>query len=406
LTDKIPHYSLIESFLFLFTGIIGIVTLFLMIRSYRSNPFCNFFLVLIISIISFRFFIHGSYNLGLQTVFKPDSGISSILYLIIVPFSYLYYKHLIFPKKAYKFNDLKHLIYIVFLYLINSNEALDNSFLFYFGSMTNIFYLAIFFLFYLILTFILLSKKIWFVKNLPLNRKHFKLVKNWTLYLYIINILSSAMILISLYTEFSKGTIVSGKTMAIFSLILWLFVFFKILISPEILFGLPILNKTLLKFNDPLLFEKKEILMPINTKTGSSWILEIDIKKNSQDKRLQENLRSNIESYIQEVDKLSIEKLIFRDQKTSQSDIAKSLGVPTSHIVYLFKYHSKISFTEYRKNSRIQDAISLIEDGFLNIETLESLAYKTGFASYNPFFIAFKSITTYSPQDYVKAKKS
>jgi AraC-like DNA-binding protein len=376
-----------------------------MLRFYRSNPFCNFFLVLIISIISFRFFTHGSYILGLQTVFKPDSGISSILYLIIVPCSYLYYKYLTFPKKAYNLKDLKHLIFIVFLYLINSNEALDNSFIFYFGSMTNLFYVAIFFLFYLILAFKLLSKKIWFRENLPLNSKHFKLVKYWTLYLFTINTLSCVMILISLYTEFSKGFIVSGKSMAIFSLALWLFIFFKILVSPEILYGLPILNKTLLKFNDLLLSEKKEIVIPVNNK-ASSWILETDIKKSIQDKRLQENIRSHVEGYIQEVDKLSIEKLIFRHQKTSQSDIAKSLGVPTSHIVYLFKYHSKISFTEYRKNNRIQDSISLIKEGFLNVETLESLAYKTGFASYNPFFIAFKSITTYSPQDYIKAKKS
>jgi len=55
------------------------------------------------------------------------------------------------------------------------------------------------------------------------------------------------MFLISLYQEFKEGISASGKTMAIFSLVFWLFVFFKILISPEILFGLPILNSTLLK---------------------------------------------------------------------------------------------------------------------------------------------------------------
>ncbi|MCI2227910.1 AraC family transcriptional regulator [Polaribacter sp. MSW13] len=397
---------MIESFLFLFTGIIGLVTLTIMLRSYRSNPFCNLFLVLIISIISFRFFIHGSYNLGLQTVFRADTGISSILYLIIVPCSYLYYKYLTFPQKTYNIKDLKHLIFIVFLYFINSNEALDNSFIFYFGSMTNLFYVAMFLIFYLVLVFRLLSKKIWFRKNLLLNSKHFKLVKNWTLSLYIINTLSSIMILISLYTEFSKGTIVSGKTMAIFSLFFWLFIFFKILVSPEILYGLPILNKTLLKFNDPLLLENKESIPPINIKIGSSWVLDTDIKKSSQDQKLQGIIRSNIESYIHEIDKLSTEQFIFRNHKVSQSDIGANLGVPTSHIVYLFKYHSKISFSEYRKNCRIQDAVKLIKEGFLNSETLESLAYTTGFASYNPFFIAFKNITTYSPQDYVKLKKS
>lgn len=86
--------------------------------------------------------------------------------------------------------------------------------------------------------------------------------------------------------------------------------------------------------------------------------------------------------------------------------MAQTLGVPTCHIVYLFKYHSKISFSEYRKNSRIQHAIALLEDGFLTTETLESLAHTVGFSSYNPFFSAFKKITTFAPQDYLKEKKN
>ncbi|WP_231962828.1 AraC family transcriptional regulator [Polaribacter sp. KT25b] len=372
-----------------------------MLRHYKSNPFCNFFLVLIFSIVSIRYLIHGSYYLGLQTFLQPDSGLYSLLYLTIVPASYLYYNHLTLQEKGYKLKDLKHIIFIVFLYFINSIEALDNSFIFYFGPITNFFFIAIFILFYLLLIFNLLSKKIWFRKNHDLNKEHFKLIKNWTIIFFVINVLNSLMVLISLYTEFHKGLAVSGKSMAIFSLIFWLFIFFKILISPEILYGLPILNKTLLKFSD-LLSEKKEII----SITGNNWVLETSTIKSTQDQKLQENISTDIESYIIEVDKLSTEKLVFRNQKTSQSDIAEKLGVPTSHIVYLFKYHSKISFSEYRMNSRIQDAISLIEKGFLNTETFESLAYKTGFSSYNPFFIAFKKITTFSPQDYLKHKNT
>ncbi|WP_343330187.1 AraC family transcriptional regulator [Polaribacter staleyi] len=395
---------MIEAFLFLFTGIIGLVTLTLMIRSYNSNPFCNLFLVLIISVISFRYFFHGSYNLGLQTVLKPDSGLYSLLFLIIAPSLYLYYKHLTDQKKAYNPKDFKHLFFIIFLYLINSVEVLRDSFLFYFGVMTNFYLITIFVTFYIVLIFNLLKKKVWFRKNLELNSNHFNLVKNWTIYFFIINLLCSLMVFVSLYTEFKTGVKVSGKTMAVFSVIFWSSAFFKILISPEILYGLPVLNKTLLKFNNSE-GEKIEAVNLQNDVVGSNWVLEVAIKEDSQDYRLQENIRANIVSYIQEVDKLSTEKFIFRNPKVSQSDIAETLGVPTSHIVYLFKYHSKISFTEYRKNSRIQDALKLIDEGFLNLETLESLAYKTGFASYNPFFIAFKNSTNYSPQDYSKVKK-
>jgi AraC-like DNA-binding protein len=208
------------------------------------------------------------------------------------------------------------------------------------------------------------------------------------------------MFLISLYQEFKEGISASGKTMAIFSLMFWLFVFFKILISPEILFGLPILNSTLLKYHESE-SENNEIV----SSNGDNWILETTSKKNIQDEKLQEKIRANIKNYIIEVDQLSTENLIFRNPKITQSDIAEKLGVPASHIVYLFKYHSKITFLEYKMNSRIQDAIKLIQEGFLNTETFESLAYKTGFASYNPFFTAFKKITSCSPQEFIKLKK-
>ncbi|WP_339658244.1 AraC family transcriptional regulator [uncultured Polaribacter sp.] len=354
-------------------------------------------MILIFSIISSRFLIHGSYQLGLQTFLKPDKGLYSLLFLTIVPASYLYYYHLTSLEKEYNFKDLKHLIFIVVLYVINSIEALDDSFLFYFGPITNFFFIAIFMLFYLILIFNLLSRKIWFKKNLELNNEHFKLIKNWTISFFTINTLGSVMVLVSIYTEFNKGEDVSGKTMAIFSMLFWLFIFFKILISPEILYGLPILNKKLLKFNTDE-FQKNEIT------ARNNWIFNTGDIKSSQDQKLQEKIIENIESYILEVDKLSEETLIFRNQKASQSDIAEKLGVPTSHVVYLFKYHSKISFSEYRMNSRIQDAINLINNDFLSKETLESLAYKTGFSSYNPFFTAFKKLTTFSPQDYLKNK--
>ena len=371
-----------------------------MLRFYKSNPFCNLFLILVLSIVSIRFFIHGSYNLGLQTVLKPDRGLLSILFLIIVPSSYLYYKNLVFQINTFNYKDLKHLIFIIFLFVINSIDGLRDSFIFYFGSYTNFFLISIFLVFYLTLIFRLLSKNIWFQKILLLNNSHFKLIKNWTFYFFTIHVLSSFAVLASLYIEIKSGETPSGKSMAVFLLFFWIFLFFKILISPEILFGLPILNKTLLRFNDTI-SENNETLKPIT----DNWVLETKCAKSNQDQKLEEKITKNISSYIQEVDKLSLEEHIFRNQKTSQNNIAEKLGVPTSHIVYLFKYHSKASFSEYRMQSRIKDAIELINEGFLNNETFESLAFTTGFSSYNPFFIAFKKITTFSPQDYIKVNK-
>lgn len=388
---------MIESFLFLFTGIIGLVTITIMITSYRSNPLYNAFLLLIISIVSFRFLIHGTYELGLQDLFKPDRGVSSIFYLIVIPSFYLYYKNLILQNITYDVKDLKQLIFIVVLYVLNITIFCSVGFLNQFQPVINFTLIGIYILFYLVLIFNLLSKNIWLKKDLLINDIQFKLVKNWTICLFAQNVLATITLLASIYTEICSKSSLSGKSMAILLLAYWLFIYFKILTAPEILYGLPILNKRILKFSNPLEDDEKVL-----TLKNDNWILEISNQKNDQDLKLQEKIMSNIFSYIQEVDKLCIEEHVFRNPKASPNDVANKLGVPTSHIVYLFKYHSKISFSEYRMYSRIKDSINLIEQGYLKTNTLESLAYKTGFASYNPFFSAFKKVTGYSPQDYLK----
>jgi len=390
---------MLEALLFLFTGIIGMVTMGLMITSYKSNQFFNIFLMLIFVITSIRFLIHGSYELGLQIQLNPRIGYISILYLAVVPLFYLYYKSLVHGEGTFNFNSLKHFIFIVALYLINVIPLIRDSFLFYYGLLTNVFMMTLFIGFYIWKIYNLLSINLWNKTHIEVNCTHYNLVKKWTIYLFTLNTLSVIGVLTSFYIESFLGMPLSGKYMAIGLLLFWLFIYFKILISPEILYGLPILNKKLLILNN---METDQVSTSIEV--NNSWELEPSNQKNRQDLKLHENIKSNIIGYVKRVDELSSEQFVFRNSKISVGEVASKLGVPTSHIVYLFKYHSKMTFSEYRMNSRIQDAIHLMMDGFLKMNTLEALAYKTGFSSYNPFFSAFKKITGLSPQEYLKTK--
>ena len=112
---------------------------------------CFLFLLIIISLVSYRFLAHGSYELELQSFIRSDKGYSSMLFLAIVPCFYLYYKHLALPKLNYSFTSLKHFAFIIFLYVINANEAIQNSFIFYYGNITNFILLLGFIIFYVIL---------------------------------------------------------------------------------------------------------------------------------------------------------------------------------------------------------------------------------------------------------------
>jgi AraC-like DNA-binding protein len=83
-------------------------------------------------------------------------------------------------------------------------------------------------------------------------------------------------------------------------------------------------------------------------------------------------------------------------------DFAKELHIPIVHLLYVFKYHCSLTFVEYKKMIRIQDAIKLLESNFLKSNTMESLAKEVGFSSYKPFYVSFKSIMGVSPQEYFK----
>ena len=87
-------------------------------------------------------------------------------------------------------------------------------------------------------------------------------------------------------------------------------------------------------------------------------------------------------------------------------DLALVLNIPSSHLKFIFKYHSKLSFSDFKKISRIQNSIKLINNNYLVVNTLESLSRKVGFSSYNPFFSCFKDVVGKSPHEYISSLKS
>jgi transcriptional regulator GlxA family with amidase domain len=76
------------------------------------------------------------------------------------------------------------------------------------------------------------------------------------------------------------------------------------------------------------------------------------------------------------------------------------MKIPKSHVLFLFKYYSKISFNEFKRNLRIKKAMQLIQEGYLASDTMETLALEVGFSTYSSFFKNFKEITKLAPQEY------
>ena len=167
----------------------------------------------------------------------------------------------------------------------------------------------------------------------------------------------------------------------------WLIVFIMILTSPSILNAyISQLSREGDRATKPISFWR---LKPISTIT------------NPKDIQLSKRINGELDVYFLQITQIVEEKHLFRKSDMTVNELALKSKIPVSHLSFIFKYHSDISFTDYRKMARIQDAVALIEEGFLKTNTLDALSEKVGFNTYNSFYIGFKEFTGKAPQSYV-----
>lgn len=372
------------------TGIIGFLITTIIITNKKANPIMNIYMVLLIFIISCRFFIYGiinfiSNNSNSISVYNKYSNLSSIA----IPICYLYFKNLDIKQKFDR-KDLLHFIFPFVHFFITFEIYNFISPKFSIKIFLLLFFLA-FLTYYVFQSYKVLKTTIW-NKNLENKTllKRNKKTHNWTLFLFIALVLISIRLSISLFIEAFQNGVTRGLSFQWISSIIWIAVLVKILVTPEILYGYTILNEKLI--------EDRNSNLVFNTIWQIQPICEIN---NIQHLVLQEKINNNLQNYFEEIEKVSLENHLFRDPKFSLTDLANKLSIPKSHLSYLFKYHSNLSFSEYKKTIRIEDAIQLIEKGYLKNNTLDSLSKKIGFTSYNPFFTSFKEIIGIAPVEYI-----
>jgi YesN/AraC family two-component response regulator len=174
----------------------------------------------------------------------------------------------------------------------------------------------------------------------------------------------------------------------LFAIVLWLIIYIKILIHPEILYGYPKLEEKLTKQNKTIL-------------NLGVWKLAPTEITNLQDQKLTIGIETKMTPYIQEMEDFINTNHPFRDPNFSIKDLSITLNIPTSHLAYIFKYHCNKPFVEYKKYCKIEDAKTLIKDNYLAKNTLESLCNEIGFISYNTFYSSFKKYNNVSPKAYL-----
>ncbi len=360
-----------------------------MLTKYGASKLINGFLIFSIGIASFRFIVYSTYNLHFQNLIEDFNSPFKFILLLLFPSSYLYIKAITGDRPIDFVDVFKHLSLPLLAFIFNIICLLNHYQLSYLALYVNLSVALLMAVYYLYKTFFVCYKKLW-KKKISVNIEHHQIIKKWTIFYCTICLLTTARVTISFIFEHSLSYSISGKHLSLaLGASLWLLAFIRIFKTPEILFGIPKLSVKTPHFEE------------VNFSISDVWRISPELINSKKDLKLKEKLDSNVLELIQEIEYAVKEKQIFYKPKVSMTNLAVEVGVPESHLNYLFRYHCTISFLEYKNNVRIAYSISLIENGYLSKSTLDSLAKDVGFASYSPFYNAFKKLHGVGPNEFM-----
>lgn len=387
---------MVYDIIIILSSFLGYILILLTLKNSKYNRILNSFLLFIFFISSTLLMLAGISEIYNNDELKFYHYAFNNYTPLFIPSFYLYFNYLSRERQRFLIKDLMHVLFLVLAILEREFLVLDKLL----GYKLNYFFsqfLAIYAIVYVVKIFLLLKNNVWNRKsNLNIVITQNKLIKKWTIILFIFLILFTSRFYLVYYKQylFSEALIEDHAFKQLWiTAIAWIVLFVIILSHPEILFGY-------------YKFQVKPSKIKPNSYNKNYWNKISKIKiNNKQEQQLKEKISSKIEKYIYELDTILYNNSYFINPNFSIQDLAHVLNIPKSHLVFVFKYHSELSFSDYKKISRIQNSIELINNNYLNSNTLDSLAKKIGFTSYNPFFTCFKDVVGISPHEYVTTVK-
>lgn len=371
----------------LLSGFLGLISSVVVLIYNNSKKFINSFLVVIFLLTAIQLITKSTYNLNLHRSDFEYSKSFKLILIIKLPLFYLYLKTLTLNLKKLKAIDYAQLI-VPFLFfaihvILNINEINSYSIRYLFAII-----MIVYFGYYLFKMIKLLRN---YSKNKEIeNSIHYKTLNNWIKIIFSFFILLIIRLLIGFIYEFSTDREINGDSSNYVSSILWLGMFIKLFLTPEILYGFTFLEQEKRTKN----YENKNLT--------NFWLLKSHKIINPIDLKLHLLLTDSVLNIMEEIDKKAFSTDLFQEPNASLKTLAIAINKPSSHVVFIFKYYSSVGFSEYRNRMRIEHAKRLINEGFLVNNTLESLSTQVGFSSYNPFYSAFKKQVGSSPNVFAK----
>lgn len=366
---------MILNFISFFVGILLLIFLPIIINKGRLQGKMNNYFFVIIALAGMQRFIYGLINFGIISDFNFRINTILILGFFLPPLFLIFSSNLLYQPTTVKKEITLFSISILIVVLIIAFQ-LDkkiNQVLFlvystiYLGLLINIYYNSF-----------RIKKNIKEVAQL-------KTIKNWSILIFLLFVI---IYLLSNFIFYSFNDIPNKLILNKFynlSSIIWLIVILYLLMNPITLYGKKSLLKTL----------NKSILNEVQVWNSSKKILTEII-----DVEIEKKVNPNLEKILFDIN--AFETDLFNDFKKipSLKELSLILGYPQSHLKYIFKYYNNYSYSEYVTVLKIKYSIQLIEMGYLNSHTIDSLSEKCLFNSRITFYNNFIKLVGYSTTDY------
>ncbi|WP_146092083.1 helix-turn-helix domain-containing protein [Polaribacter filamentus] len=208
-------------------------------------------------------------------------------------------------------------------------------------------------------------------------------IKTWLVLMLFITVSSGLYSNIILFSDIHNRIIITNYLK--YSSLLWFIPLYYLFSNPNIIFGEEYLLKKLKKIKpqDHLIWNAK----PLKN------LADID-------KKLYNILFNRINSIIIGIQNLEKSVLIISEKTLNAKIIAEELNIPKRHIDLIFKYYCNYSVNDYTNFIKINYALTLINDGYLNEYTVEALGEKCLFKSRFTFSQNFKKFVGTSVSEY------
>lgn len=363
---------LLLNFLVAFLGFVAFLTI-LSARKRNENS-TNYYFLIILFWLTIRRFLYSFlflFEIEIQNTVK----ISSIEYLAI-PLLYLFIKKFVSDKISPKEN-LFHFTLATLFFLGHSLYEING-----------ILRASLFFVFATTYLFFVVKKVFIFIKKTKKN-KILKSKKNWLLIMFSL-ILCLYLISGILLFNFTDNIEKVHRLFYNFSAIIWLVALIYLFIKPEILFGTENLKN---------IVRKQEI------RKNKIWYSKPLEKIEAYDQKVHASVAFNALDIISKIEDYTGNYDFHNNAPLDFKSLAIGIGIKAYHLNYIFKYYCSYSKSDFFNYYKVMYLLKLIEEGYLQKKTINSLISDSHFKSKQTFYNNFQKFTGKTPQQINKLLK-